>query len=68
MTLSPRILVLRKIQRSCEGAATRLPLPVRELMALNRNEISSAVGRQAIFLGTTGPRAARPGKAPPRGD
>jgi len=24
--------------------------------------------RQAIFLGTTGPRAARPGKTPPRSD
>ena len=51
-----------------EGAATRLPLPVRELMALNRNPHVPAAGRQAIFLGTTEPRAARPRKAPPRSD
>src|SRR5262249_17305743 len=51
-----------------KGAATRLPLFARVdgLEPLNTNP--PAAGRQAIFLGATGPRAARPGKAPPRSD
>ena len=40
-----------------------LPLPLRELMALNRHERPPAVGRQAIFLGAAEPRAARPRKS-----
>jgi hypothetical protein len=46
-----------RLERGSDQAA-----PYRELMALNRNEIRSpAVGRQAIFLGATEPRATRPG-------
>jgi hypothetical protein len=41
---------------------------VRELMALNRYCCAPAGGRQAIFLGATEPRAARPKEKPPRGD
>jgi hypothetical protein len=41
---------------------------VRELMALNRCCVHPAAGRQAIFLGATEPRAARPKEKPPRGD
>jgi hypothetical protein len=45
-----------------KGAATRLPLS-REPMALDhRYEPARAAGWQAIFLGTTEPRAARPEK------
>jgi hypothetical protein len=52
-----------------KGQRPGCPSPVRELMALNRNEKPfPATGRQAIFLRATEPRPARPGKAPPRGD
>src|SRR5262249_34169295 len=48
-----------------KGQRRGCPFPVRELMALNRlTARSPAAGRQAIFLGATGPRAARPEKGP----
>src|SRR5262245_16243221 len=53
-----------------EGAATKLPLPCARVDGLEPLiPLSPAAGRQAIFLGATGPRAARPGKeTPPRSD
>ena len=43
--------------------------PLRESMALNRTILGvPGSGRQAIFLGATEPRAARPGKDRRRGD
>jgi hypothetical protein len=44
-----------------KGQRSGCPLPlVRESMALNRRFVSPRAARQAIFLGATGPRAARP--------
>src|SRR5215813_1504649 len=52
-----------------EGAAPRLPLPCARVNGLEPVMKHPAAGRQAIFLGATGPRAARPGKeTPPRSD
>src|SRR6266568_1448424 len=47
-----------------ERAATRLPLARAD--GLEPLTTPPAAGRQAIFLGATEPRAARPGKKPPR--
>jgi len=46
-----------RLERGSDQAA---PSSVRELMALNRLIRPPAAGRQAIFLGATEPRAARP--------
>src|SRR5262245_2715442 len=46
-----------------KGAATKLPLPCARVDGLEPVMKYPAVGRQAIFLGTTEPRAARPGFA-----
>jgi len=55
------------LERGSDQAA---PPPVRELMALNRTALKRAspraAGRQAIFLGATEPRAARPERNLPR--
>jgi hypothetical protein len=61
-------VVFASISVRLKGAAIRLPLPVRELMALNREKRASPrARRQAIFLGATEPRAARPSEFPPPG-
>ena len=53
-----------RLERGSDQAA---PPPVRELMFLEPLMLASpAGGRQAIFLGATGPRAARPEETPPR--
>jgi hypothetical protein len=54
-----------RLERGSDQAA---PSPVRELTALNRYCCAPAGGRQAIFLGATEPRAARPKEKPPAGN
>jgi hypothetical protein len=50
-----------RLERGSDQAAP----PVRVSMALNRMKpCLPPAGRQAIFLGVTGPRAARPGRSP----
>ena len=52
-----------------KGAATRLPLPCARVDGLGPiKTMLPAARRQAIFLGATEPRGARPGKTPPRGN
>jgi len=52
-----------RLERGSDQAAP----PCARVDGLEPLTMLPAGGRQAIFLGTTGPRAARPGKTPPRG-
>ena len=60
----PRIDLVSISPSRLKGQRPGCPSSVRELMALNRR-ISLRLppaARKAIFLGATGPRAARPGR------